>query len=164
MKQYLLTLIAAALLAALVGILSPDGERGGIAKHMRLLISLFLVCVLIAPLRGVIINLQDLINGDFSLPELGLENEDDYRQQMENALDDASVNYFCDMLTQSIESQFSISPGDVRCRVDWQREGERLSPTRVTVILSGKAIWQDPKPIQAYVSELLGCECITAIE
>ncbi len=164
MKDYLLTLIAAALVAALVGILSPDGERGGIAKHLKLLTSLFLICVLISPLHSVLTGLKDLANGNLSLPNFDVGTEDDYRQQMDAALDGATESYVSDMLTQTLESQFSITTGDVSCRVEWAREGETLKPTRVTVILSGKAIWKDPKPIEDFVSELLGCECRTAIE
>ena len=164
MKDYLLTLIAAALIAALVGILSPDGERGGIAKHLKLLTALFLICVLISPLCGILTDLKSLMDGTLSIPNLTPDTEDDYRQQMDAALDAATESYFTDMLTQTLESQFSIAKGDIDCRVDWTRDGDQITPRRVTVILSGKAIWKDPKPIEEFVSELLGCECQTAIE
>ena len=164
MKNYFLTLIAASLVAVLVGILSPDGERVGIAKHMKLLTSLFLVCVLINPLQSGIVGLQKLMNGELSLPELDGSGQEDHLQQMEDVLNGASVNYFCDMLTETIEGQFSIEKGSVRCLVEWEQTGETLTPGRVTVILSGKAIWKDPREIEAFVSELLGCECVTAIE
>ncbi len=164
MKDYLLTLIAASLVAVLVGILSPDGERGGIAKHMKLLTSLFLVCVLISPLQSGIEGLQRLMRGELSLPELNGSEQEDYPDMMEGALNDASVNYFCDMLTVTIEKQFGIEAGEVRCLVAWEQEGETLTPTRVTVVLSGKAIWKDPHAIEEFVTELLGCDCATAIE
>ena len=67
MKAYLLTLVSAALVAALVNILTPSGERGGIAAHQRLITSLFLVCVLIAPLEGAIKALRGLADGDFNM-------------------------------------------------------------------------------------------------
>ena len=164
MKNYLLTLIAASLVAVLIGILSPDGERGGIAKHMKLLTSLFLVCVLISPLQSGIVGLQKLMNGELSLPELDSTQQEDHLQQMEDILNGASVNYFCDMLTETLEQNFSIENGSVRCLVEWEQTGETLTPTRVTVVLSGKAIWKDPRQIEAFVSELLGCDCVTAIE
>ena len=164
MKNYLLTLIAASLVAVLIGILSPDGERGGIAKHMKLLTSLFLVCVLINPLQSGIVGLQKLMQGELSLPELDDTTQEDHLQQMEDVLNGASVNYFCDMLTETLEQNFSIENGSVRCRVEWEQTGETLTPTRVTVVLSDKAIWKDPREIEAFVSELLGCECVTAIE
>lgn len=164
MKDYLLTLVAASLIAAFVGILTPDGERGGLSKHMKLLTSLFLICVLIAPVGGAVEGLKSFLDGGLSLPSLDTDAEDNYREELDAVLDDASAQYFADMLTQTVESQFSIATGDVACRVAWTREDGRLTPARVTVILSGKAIWQDPKPITDYVSALLGCECTVAID
>lgn len=164
MKNYLLTLIAASLVAVLVGILSPDGERGGIAKHMKLLTSLFLVCVLINPLQSGIVGLQKLMRGELSLPALDGTEQEDYLDEMEGALNGASVNYFCDMLTETIEGQFAIEKGSVRCLVQWEQTDGTLTPTRVTVVLSGKAVWKDPHAIEAFVTELLGCDCTTAIE
>lgn len=164
MKAYLVTLIAASLIAALVGILSPSGEKDGISKHMKLLTSLFLVCVLISPLQGMIEGLGSLLDGSTELPGLDAPEEDSYTQQMNEALNNASTVYFTQMLTQMLETQFSISTGDVRCAVQWEKKNETLSPTRVSVILSGKAIWKDPQAIEDFVSDLLGCECISAIE
>ena len=164
MKEYLLTLVAAALTATLFGILSPDGERGGIAKHMRLLTSLFLVCVLIAPLGGALTGLRALINGELSLPSVDQDSGDGYRDLQDAVLDDASVNYFTDLLNETVARQFSIASDEVRCSVEWTRVDGRLDPVRVTVILSGRAIWQDPHAIEAFVEALLGCECVTAIE
>jgi hypothetical protein len=164
MKTYLLTLIAAALVAALVGILSPEGERGGIGKHMKLLTSLFLICVLIAPLERVIDGLRSLADGSFEITLPEGEGKEDFRTELESSMNSASASYFGEMLTQTLEAQFSIQTGDVRCAVKWENNGENLAPTRVTVYLSGKAIWQDPRAIEAFVGELLGCECITVIE
>ena len=92
------------------------------------------------------------------------EGEEDYRTELESSMNSASASYFGEMLTQTLEAQFSIQTGDVRCAVKWENNGENLAPTRVTVYLSGKAIWQDPRAIEAFVGELLGCECITVIE
>ena len=164
MKAYFLSLIAASMIAALVGILSPNGEKGGIAKHMKLLTSLFLVCVLISPLKETLTGLRAWLDGDFGLPGVEIPEEDSYKQQMDEALQGASTTYFTQMLTQMLEQQFSIATGEVRCNVQWQIESGTLTPVRVTVILSGKAIWRDPEKIETFVQELLGCECVSAIE
>ena len=50
------------------------------------------------------------------------------------------------------------------CAVLWEEEDGIAAPARVTVILSGGSIWKDPNAIEATVSALLGCECVTAIE
>ena len=163
MKAYLLSLIIAALVAALVGILAPSGERGGLAAHQRLITSLFLICVLIAPAENVLNVIQSLTTGDLSM--IGLEevpDKKDYQEQMNDALSASSERYFTQMLTQTICEAFSIPTHEINCSVSWNKsEGK---PTRVTVILSGTSIWKDPHAIEAFVTELLGCECIMAIE
>ena len=164
MKAYFLSLIAAAMIAALVGILTPGGEKGGIAKHVKLLTSLFLVCVLISPLKETLVGLRAWLDGGLELPNLENPEEDSYKQQMDEALQGASTAYFTQMLTQMLEQRFSIATGEVRCGVQWQSENGSLSPVRVTVILSGKAIWRDPEAIERFVEELLGCKCVSAIE
>lgn len=164
MKSYLLTLIAASLMATLVGFLSPNGEKGGMAKHIKLLTSLFLVCVLIAPLKSAAEGLRSLIDGDWEIPWAESTDKENYQSEMQDAVNSASKSYFTDMLTQTLEQKFAIDTGNIRCTVRWEESAEALSPTQVTVFLSGKAIWKDPKAIESFVSELLGCECTTAIE
>lgn len=165
MKTYLITIVLSSLLAILVGMLAPDGDKGGVFKHMRLLTSLFLVCVLISPLQESIKYLQGLLNGSIELPWLdGSEDKSGYEQEMNEALENASTSYFTQMLTQMLEAQFSIATGDLRCQIQWETQNESLSPVHVTVILSGRAIWKDTREIEDFVSELLGCPCVSAIE
>ncbi len=163
MEGYLTGLIIASLAAALIGLLSPRGQRDGIAKHMKLLTSLFLVCVLIAPLESAIEGLQGFL-GELEIPGESAGDKDGYREEMDEALGNASTAYFTQMLTQTLEKEFSITQGEVRCRVEWEKNADVLTPTRVTVVLSGRAVWKDPGAIEAFVKELLGCECVSAIE
>ena len=163
MKAYLLTLVSAAMVAALVNILTPSGERGGIAAHQRLITSLFLVCVLIAPLEGAVKVLQGLGDGDFTgLLQVDPPDRSDFDEQLNEALDSSSERYFTQMLTQTVSEAFAIPLDEIRCTVSW--EETEHAPARVTVILSGRSIWKDPHAIASFVTELLGCPCDTAIE
>ena len=164
MKEYILTLIVAALLSALVGILSPEGERGGISRHMRLLVALFMVITLISPICGLLTDLRNWMAGEGSLFPSDQILPIDPDQTLADTLQNASDSYFTDMLTQTIETKFAIEVGDVRCDVAWQTNDGKLAPSRVTVLLSGRAIWKDPDAIAAFVHELLGCDCVIAIE
>ena len=164
MKSYFIALLSASLLAALVGILSPEGEKGSLAKHMRLICSLFLICVLIMPLKDALSDLKGLIGGGLDLSLPSLDEQPSYEDRMEEALHDASTSYFTDMLTRMLEEQFEISTGEVRCIVVWSEEDGTLRPQRITVVLSGRAIWKNPQEIEVFVSELLGCPCASAIE
>lgn len=163
-KTYLLSVIGASLFAALIGILTPKGEGDGIGKHMRLLTSFFLICVLISPLKNVTQALSGWISGDVVFPWEEENLESDYREQMDAAIESASKEYFTNTLTETLRAQFSMESGSVRCQVKWESAGAELRPSRVTVILSGASIWKNPEHIENFVSDLLGCECVTAIE
>ena len=163
MKSYLLSLLVTSLLLSVIGIIVPKGEREGLAKHMRLVCALVWLCILISPLLTLISDWQvfwDGLDASFSEDQAF----DGYREQFDLALEESSRDYFCDMLTQTLEEHFEITPGDLRCRIQWAQSETGASPTRVTLLLSGKAIWKSPTEMEAFVSELLGCECVSAIE
>lgn len=164
MKEYIVSLFAAALVAALIGVLSPEGEGGGISKHMRLLTALFLLCVIVAPIGGLIGTLEGMLDGTESLPGLEGDAEEGYREEMENALSSAAKPYFANLLIEAVKKEFSIPDGEVRCSIRW-RDGESgATPDRISIILSGSSIWKDPSGIEKFVRERVGCECVTAIE
>jgi len=158
MKEYLLSLLGASFAVALVGILSPNGS----VKHMRLISSLFLICVLAAPLPKAIGSLHSFTEELNGAP--GESGNNDYTEQMEEAVNSASRAYFAQTLTQMLEQRFSIKTGEVRCLIQWAQDGEQLRPLKITVILSGSAIWKNPADLEEFVQNLLGCECVTAIE
>lgn len=164
MKEYIVSLFAAALVAALIGVLSPEGEGGGISKHMRLLTALFLLCVIVAPIGGLIGTLEGVLDGTESLPGVEGDAEEGYREELENALSSAAKPYFANLLIEAVKKEFSIPDGEVRCAIRW-RDGEgSATPERISIILSGSSIWRDPSEIEKFVRERVGCECVTAIE
>lgn len=157
MKEYLLSVLAAALAISLIGILAPNGSQSA----LKLLSALFFLWVIAAPLPDWLATLPNRIEG---IPSTDSDSaEQDYQQQANDALNTASKAYLAQILTQFLEQEFSIPTGEVRCAIRWA-EGEEALPERVTVILSGSAIWKNPKDIEAAVTNLLGCECVTAIE
>lgn len=163
MKEYLISLLAAAPVLAIIGILSPEGIRSGLSKHIRLVSALVWICILIAPIYTLIGGWKEWQNGDFSFDiEQGAQN--DYQSVLEDALNSQSSAYFCDMLTKTLEEHFSIAKGDVRCHVEWLEEDGDLRPKKITLFLSGSAVWKSPRELEAYVTDLLGCACITVIE
>ena len=158
MKTYLLSLFGASITVILAEIIVP--ERA--SKFFRLVTSLFLVCVLIAPLPRAVKAIQALTD------ELLTRAEEDpllgsYDSEMQDALDGASRTYFVQMLTATVSERFGIKSGELTCSVTWDGEDE-LCVKRVTLILSGSAIWKDPAPMEEFVSGLLGCECVSAIQ
>ena len=159
MKTYLLSLFGASITVILAEIILP--ERA--SKFFRLVTSLFLVCVLIAPLPRTVKAIRDLTDELLSRAEedstLGI-----YDTEMQEAMDGASRTYFVQMLTSAVSERFGIKSGELTCSVTWGDEDEQLTVKRVTLILSGSAIWKDPAPMEEFVSGLLGCECLSAIK
>lgn len=151
MGGYLYALAVAAVVISVVSALAP----ASMSTHVRALCALCVICLVCAPLAGVI---SDLTKGDWEIPDawLGEDADGDAEQDYEQF----SREMLAGQLKLLLEKEFSVSPDDVQVYAAWNTD-ER--PTRVTLVLSGKAIWQDPDPIKVYVENLLGCECIIAI-
>ena len=163
MKEYLLSLLGCALVLAVIGVLSPEGERGGIVRHVRLIAALVWICVLIAPLPTLSDRLSDWWE-DLSISQPSSDQKELYEQALDQALNEASCAYFSQQLTRMVCEQFEIDPGNLRCAIQWESDAQSLRPTQITILLSGKAIWKSPYEIQAFVQELIGCEVVTVIE
>ena len=159
-KTYLLSIFATALLITVVDILAPGG---GVSKHLKLVTSLVFVCILISPSLAFAEKLKDFANGDWEFAIEG-DMEEHYSSELQNALDDASKEYFENMLELTLCKEVDIAEDNLRVAVEWIGDAENLRPKKVTVILSGKAIWKNPAKIEEYVTSLLGCTCVSAIE
>lgn len=162
-KTYMLSIFATALLITLVDILTPTGTNGGLSKHLKLVASLVFVCILISPTVSLAEKLGEIANGNWELDIEG-DIEDHYSEELQNALDNASQQYFEGMLKETLCQEFEILEDDLRVHVEWINDGDNLHPQKVTVILSGKAIWKNSAKIEKYVSSLLDCDCVSAIE
>ena len=164
MKSYFIALLAATLLSVLILHLAPEGERGGLSKHVRLVASLFVVCILLSPIQALIQELPRWLEGDWLTVTDSPTEGDAYKERMEEAIDQASKDYFTDLLTQALCAELSLEQKDLQCRVMWDPEKDEPTPTGVTVLLSGKAIWKDPTHIRRTVDALIGCPCEIIIE
>lgn len=154
MTAYLLALFGSALAVALVDLLVPERGR----KTVRLISALFLLCVLSAPLPSAFRAIRD-----YTIPDAAQDAREEYTQKMKQAMESASRTYFARTLTELIGEQFALAEGSVRCEIEWEADNETV-PKKITVILSGSAIWRDPEKIESFVEDLIGCECVTAIE
>lgn len=161
MKAYFFSVLAVCLSATLLGILSPDGKGGGLARHFRLLAALVLLAVLASPLPALLQKAQAGLL--LSVEKIRDAEEGDARAEWEKTMENTSKDYFVSSLTSLLETRFSIPTGEVRVGVEWS-DGDEVLPLRVTAVLSGNAIWKDPREIETFVTDLLGCPCETAIE
>ena len=158
MKEYLLSILAAALIVSIVGMLTPDGSQ----KAVKLIGALFLLVAISTPLPQLITAIPNQLEEIFQIDQEDSV-EEDFRLQMDSTLENASKTYLAQSLTSMLAQKFSIPSDEIRCTIRWC-DGETPAPEKVTVILSGSAIWKNPNQIEETVTQLLGCECVTAIE
>ena len=161
MKSYFFSLISASFVVAIVGILAPNAKN---AKVLRLLTSLFLVCILVLPFRTFIKEFASFLRGDIPLLESETDAELNAEEQFQRSVNDASKTYFTQSLTHLIEEKFSIKTGNVSCKVRWEEGEDSPVPAGVVVLLSGSAIWKNTAEIEEYITDLLNCPCNAAIE
>jgi len=155
-----------AALGGAVLMISPEGIRSGIKKHMKLICSLCLLCVMIAPLGRLMETLGSLGNSG----NLDIGNESELESMYESIYQGNLTDEFSGSIGEKVKTalyeRFSI-PGE-ECRVETNfadRDGDGLrEPCSITVILSGLSVFKDPRAVEKYVSETFGCECICAIE
>jgi hypothetical protein len=149
MGEYLLALAGMSVVIALVCVVVPAQGQA----HVKLLCSLCVVCLVCVPLVRTV---KDISQGEWEIPEewIGSDaQEPDYGQVADRLL--------VGQLHVLLEQKFGIAADQCRILVQWD-EQDRV--TQVTLVLSGKAIWQDPDPICAYVRQLIGCECKVVLD
>lgn len=148
--NYFYTLAVAAVAISVLLAIAP----GGMKSHLRTLCALCMICLVCMPLSGL---LRVLREGEIEIPE-------DWEQpevEQESGYEQFSEQMLAGQLTLLLEQNLGISQDDVQVYAEWDGQGGLV---RVTLVLSGKAIWQDPAPIRTYVQGLLGCPCVIAIE
>ena len=165
MQGYLMGLLGLAVCCAVVELLSPEGEGGGIARHIRLMSGLCLLCVAVTPLvswGGQVGSLPERLG---EAGEEWIEESEDSgesfasRWQAQNEQLDLSIA--AETLAEMIEQRFSLAASD--CRVSLATDGAGAL-CEVRVAFSGRAIWVNAQEVKNWISELLGCECTVYIE
>lgn len=163
MQQYLMGLFTLALCCAVVELLAPAGEGGGIARHIKLMSALCLLCTLTAPLISLLQNsdawsdlLEDWLEGWTETEENTQQWQDRWQAESE-ALD---ITYAEQVVAEMICTKFALETKDVH--LELVADGATVSEVRVA--LSGKAIWVDTHRIEAYIKETFGWQSTIYME
>ena len=156
MKEYIISIVAVALLGALISLISPDGEGGGILRNVKAVIGVCIVVVCIGPFLSFISSLTEL-KAELLLPP---QSQQEYDYTFDSAYGAAEISSLKDGIKAILKDKFDIE--DTECRITVSiSEGRRLE--RVFVTLYGSAIWKDTGEIEDYLGKLFGCEIVTAI-
>ena len=161
MKQYVISMIIVSLVGSIVSVLAPDGEGGGLSRHVRLAAGVCIILVCFAPTVQAIEWLRDL-DIDSVLPNVD-ESADEYESIFDSTYSEAEIDNLCEGIKKVVSERWGLDPLSFKVSVKLDGEGESRRLSRVTLTLYGSAIWADTGEIEAYLGSLLGCEIITVI-
>lgn len=165
MKEYLMGLFALGICCAVVEMLAPEGEGGGIARHIRLLSVVSLLCVVVSPVVA-------LLQREDSLPEYGKALLDGWGESAEQVREDLEERFYLETerldmalaeqtVAELLQERFSLSSED--CRVVLTVD-EQSNVIGMRVALRGQGIWVNTHELTEYIKQTFGCECIIYIE
>lgn len=157
MREYLLSVVCAAIAVGAVTALMPDGEGGGLRRHVGFVGALCVLAILISPVGELLDFLGGLSVDDWGT--LGNETETKYEQIYAEYLQSVSADNLADSVVEVLCDRFDIPPEQCKVRVQVGSCDGRAVAEQVTIILSGGALLRNPYEIEGFISDLLGCEC-----
>ena len=167
LSEYIYSIVSVAAAIGIACAVAPEGTGGGIKKHMKLLCALCFLCVLIGPLTSVLDNLKNAFG------ELGgytADEESEIREKYERIYNEYLEGGYGENVEEAVKAlltaRFGMPEGDVRATVKFaDKNGDGINEVeKITVILSGKAVFVDPASIKACIGETFDAECVCAIE
>lgn len=167
MKPYILSLLSASLVAALVELIVPKGEGGRMASHIRMVAGLYLLVALLNPLREGISLLRSMADGDLVSRVESLipsDMETDYNGVFGDGLTAIGAEEICSWMTETMETRFGIPPEGCKAWASCAYSDDVLTVTEVRISLQGSYALRDPYPIEAYFTEQLDCPCYVTVE
>ena len=156
--EYFVSVASASVITALVGMLFAE-DKTAFGKLLHTVCSLFLLCVIVSPLSGVISRAREDFDWDedLTLPD---ENAAFQESAILSALAQASgesiESYLCEYLAEAAE----LDVNDIKVSAQVSTEGGEVVLERVVVYLYSSARWSDPRVLEEAVSVLTDAECI----
>lgn len=164
MKNYLLTIILVSICIGLADVISP--LENGINKYTKTIGVLIILCVIISPISKVIQNIDenffDKIRDDLSINDN--DTQDKYEDIFINYLNNFSISEINTQIKNILNQQFTIPNEECEVIIISEEAGEKLSISKIQILLSGKSVFKNPYQIENYFSNLLKCECIVLIK
>ena len=169
LREYVFSIVCFASAVGIALIIAPEGTRRGLKKHLTLISTLCLICLLINPMAELMDTVSALDGAELDeLLGIGGEGElyDKYEAIYQSYLDGGYGENIGEAVKDALYGRFGIKKEN--CRVltefaDKNGDGAR-EPRKITVILSGEAKFKEPDGIKTFISELFECEAAVAIE
>ena len=154
MKEYIAMLLCVCGVCGFAEMLTPGTEVT--RKHVKLLCSLCVLCVVAAPLGSFIAQMK---NGGFDFDFKYEEKKEEYSEVFYEHLDSHNASVIAESLEGMVCEHFDIEPSDIDVRVYLSTISESSSIESVSVIIYPAAISKDPHLISEYIVNVGGAEC-----
>jgi hypothetical protein len=172
MSKYLYSVICTVAAAGIAMIAFPGGSRAGIKKHVGLICSLCVLCVIIAPFSEWVKNIGDFFEngGEIIFGQINKEDReelyDEYESIYNKYLEGGYGSNIGQAVKDSLLKKFGIPPDQIRVLTEFSdKDGDGIrEPYRITVVLRGGSIFREPREIEGFVAALFECICVCAIE
>ncbi len=152
-----MTLIVTLAVCSLAVILSPEGERG-IFGYIKLSAGICVLCVAISPISSFVGSLYSL-ELDFDMSDKNMASLETLENIYEDMLREASGVDISEKLSVMICRDLGVKNEDIEVFVETIKEGGVSKVKKVSVVLSGKAVFGDPRKISEYIASVASCEC-----
>ena len=159
MKEYIFILIGVSIICGIVQTLAPDSSGDGIKKHVKLVSSLCILCLILAPISTIISGLSE--NG-LKLGEWwgeGEVSEERYAEVYKESMEQYTAEELGEKCKNMVADRFEIDRDIFDVNVFVVCENERLTVDRAVLSLHKTTDQNDPRLILEYISSLLECEC-----
>ncbi|MBR3686791.1 MAG: hypothetical protein IKL66_04835 [Clostridia bacterium] len=163
MKSYIISIICVGVIGSIISLIAPDGEGGGLGKHVRLAVGCVLVLTCVSPLGELIEGIRGL---DLSglVPDVNEGAIEEYESIFGNSYEAAELSSLKEGIAAMLGERYGIAREDCEIRVVADRGASGiLELKRIFITLYGSAIWKDTGEIERYFGGLFDCEIVTAI-
>lgn len=163
MKSYIISIICVGVIGSIISLIAPEGEGGGLGKHVRLAVGCVLVLTCVSPLGDLIEGLRAL---DLSglVPEVNEGAIEEYESIFGNSYEAAELSSLKEGIAAMLEERYGVEREDCKVEVIADRNGSgELELKRIFITLYGSAIWKDTGEIERYFGRLFDCEIVTAV-
>lgn len=152
MKDYLICLLAFSAVCSIAVLFTPEGEGGGLKKHVCMLCALCMLSLIISSIMK--------LNFSTDLSEYDISQREEYESIFENTKNDASGMSVKDSVNEILLNRFGIEREDCTVSVKYK---DNTKPYLIYICFYGSAVWKNTNEIRAYLQELFECEIVIAI-
>ncbi len=163
MNEYVITVLITSISIGIYNILAP--KHKGLNNGLKMLGMLILLLVIISPLFDALASFDsdffDDLKDDLISDE---EIKNEYNDLLIKYLQENSVDELSTYIEEILNKEFDIPEEESEINVVTEINNDKISLSKIQILLSGKSIFKNPYTIENYFADLLKCECNVLIK